>query len=259
MMKPRILITLMPLSLLVACTVLTAPRSTTPPQPQQRVTPPSLQSQPPQPGQPQREQSSAEVQSGTAQQPPAAGEKTVNREAMGDRATNGIRGPKVRWLPLGAGAVTEQERISGLDEQLDEELKQFDGLMMHERRALKEDERQLGGYPTDADLGYRYGDEGEDAGDGAAETGAYSSPGQVGDRTGAVAGDASGGGHRPPPDADRQGDYDATATAPVPPTLRAGSDDDIVARQLRQAAMRETDPALREKLWDEYRKYKQGL
>ena len=31
---------------------------------------------------------------------------------------------------------------------------------------------------------------------------------------------------------------------------------DIVARQLREAAMREPDPAVREKLWDEYRKYK---
>ena len=35
-----------------------------------------------------------------------------------------------------------------------------------------------------------------------------------------------------------------------------GNDDDVVARQLREAAMREPDPAVREKLWDEYRKYK---
>ena len=33
-------------------------------------------------------------------------------------------------------------------------------------------------------------------------------------------------------------------------------DDDIVARQLREAAMREPDPEIREALWDEYRKYK---
>ena len=36
----------------------------------------------------------------------------------------------------------------------------------------------------------------------------------------------------------------------------SGDDDDVVARQLREAAMREPDPQLREKLWDEYRKYK---
>ena len=33
-------------------------------------------------------------------------------------------------------------------------------------------------------------------------------------------------------------------------------DDDIIARQLREAAMQETDPILKEKIWDEYRRYK---
>ena len=37
-----------------------------------------------------------------------------------------------------------------------------------------------------------------------------------------------------------------------------GSDDDIVARQLREAAEQETDPALKEKLWHEYEAYKRG-
>ena len=32
--------------------------------------------------------------------------------------------------------------------------------------------------------------------------------------------------------------------------------DDIVARQIREAAENESDPELREKLWEEYRKYK---
>jgi hypothetical protein len=32
-------------------------------------------------------------------------------------------------------------------------------------------------------------------------------------------------------------------------------DDDIIARQLREAALAEEDPALRERLWEEYRKY----
>ena len=34
--------------------------------------------------------------------------------------------------------------------------------------------------------------------------------------------------------------------------------DDIVARQLREAAMKETDPELRARLWEEYRQYKKG-
>ena len=35
-------------------------------------------------------------------------------------------------------------------------------------------------------------------------------------------------------------------------------DDDVVARQLREAAENETDPELREKLWLEYKRYKSG-
>ena len=38
----------------------------------------------------------------------------------------------------------------------------------------------------------------------------------------------------------------------------AAADDDIVARQLREAAEQETDPELRARLWEEYRHYKQG-
>ena len=47
-----------------------------------------------------------------------------------------------------------------------------------------------------------------------------------------------------------------TAKYPPPTDIPSGNDDDVVARQLREAAMREPDPAVREKLWDEYRKYK---
>ena len=46
------------------------------------------------------------------------------------------------------------------------------------------------------------------------------------------------------------------AKYPPPPDIPNGNDDDVVARQLREAAMREPDPAIREKLWAEYRKYK---
>lgn len=36
------------------------------------------------------------------------------------------------------------------------------------------------------------------------------------------------------------------------------ADEDVVARQLREAAQREADPVLREKLWQEYRRYTEG-
>jgi hypothetical protein len=42
----------------------------------------------------------------------------------------------------------------------------------------------------------------------------------------------------------------------VPEDLPDARDDDIIARQLREAAINEPDPELREKLWEEYRRYK---
>ncbi len=38
----------------------------------------------------------------------------------------------------------------------------------------------------------------------------------------------------------------------------SSQDDDIVARQLREAAEKETDPVLKEKLWKEYEDYKKS-
>ena len=50
-----------------------------------------------------------------------------------------------------------------------------------------------------------------------------------------------------------------TGSTDIPPDVGDGSDDDIVARQLREAAMAEKDPELREKLWEEYRRYKASV
>lgn len=53
-----------------------------------------------------------------------------------------------------------------------------------------------------------------------------------------------------------QGTQPSPGGADQPPEAQ---DDDIVARQLREAAEKETDPALKEKLWEEYYEYKKGL
>jgi hypothetical protein len=55
----------------------------------------------------------------------------------------------------------------------------------------------------------------------------------------------------------RSGTSGNPGSGPVPKDIpMASQDDDIIARQLREAAMKETDPELREKLWAEYRRYK---
>ena len=42
----------------------------------------------------------------------------------------------------------------------------------------------------------------------------------------------------------------------LPEDIPAADNDSVLQAQIRQAAMSETDPAVRKKLWDEYRKYK---
>ncbi len=44
----------------------------------------------------------------------------------------------------------------------------------------------------------------------------------------------------------------------APKDIPDGRNDDVIARQLREAAEKENDPKLRKKLWDEYRRYKSG-
>jgi hypothetical protein len=52
------------------------------------------------------------------------------------------------------------------------------------------------------------------------------------------------------------GATDAGAGYRPPADVGSGSDDDTLAAQLRELAMKETDPVLRERYWEEYRKHK---
>jgi DNA-directed RNA polymerase subunit K/omega len=61
-----------------------------------------------------------------------------------------------------------------------------------------------------------------------------------------------------PPSGAAGGRGTQTTAGGPPADIPDGSDDDLVARQMREAAEKETDPELKKKLWEEYRKYKQG-
>jgi len=146
----------------------------------------------------------------------------------------------------GASGGTDGE--GGRDAALDEALKDFDGEILAEREVIRERANETAGS----------GPVGEPGG-GAGETGSASSgAGQIpGAPPGGTAGEARGGpmgipGNRsmPPPPGP------SVAGAAIPDDIPDAKDDDIIARQLREAAMQETDPELKEKLWDEYRRYK---
>ncbi|NIP17422.1 MAG: hypothetical protein GWM87_04120 [Xanthomonadales bacterium] len=91
------------------------------------------------------------------------------------------------------------------------------------------------------------GGEGSQAGETgeAGDQGADNSGASGGGAAAQTGGETGGGG---------QGFDGEADIIPIPDDVGDGRDDDIVLRQIRDAAMKERDPVLRERLWDEYRR-----
>jgi hypothetical protein len=138
--------------------------------------------------------------------------------------------------------------VAILDAQLERGAGEFDALILkteaEQREAARAAAKQSAGSRAGSSGAMGSGisassaEEGNSPYDGGmADAGGYSTGGGLG---------GAGGGSAP----------QDTAKYPAPADIPSGSDDDVVARQLREAAQREADPAVREKLWEEYRKYK---
>ena len=131
------------------------------------------------------------------------------------------------------GPMTAAERARVLDERLRKGYETFDGFILSEREKAQNESNAAGSVQP-----------GADGGGGNSQYQPQTMREAVGDSTA-----VSGG--PPSPTAGRQ----TSETFPVPDDIPSGRDDDVVARQLREAAMSEPDPALREALWEEYRNY----
>jgi hypothetical protein len=148
---------------------------------------------------------------------------------------------------------TSAERTATMDAELNAGLGEFDEMLLREQERVKaaapRSERGGGGAG---------GGSGQGEGDSGAEGGQTGDGGESGDVTGSgsqpVSGDA--GGQLPSGAAGGRGTQ--TGARGRPADIPDGSDDDLVARQMREAAEKETNPELKKKLWEEYRKYKQG-
>jgi hypothetical protein len=155
----------------------------------------------------------------------------------------------------GNGPMTAAERRAVLDGRLEAGYAVFDGAILSERERAQRDADAAGAGVMGTRSGGADGEgsEGEEGGESGQVGAGGDSPIIVASNTnrGSGAGVMGAGNGR-------EGEFDAQnaeATYPVPSDIPSGDDDDVVARQLREAAMREPDPELREKLWDEYRKY----
>jgi hypothetical protein len=157
---------------------------------------------------------------------------------------------------------TPEEQVTALDEML------MAGLGEYDERLLREQERIKAATPNDnSGSGDGMGGEGGDGmggdGEGDSENGAEGEAGSQDQNSGGAAGDNSeagstGGQPRGGAVDSSEGSGDSGDDSDRPTDIGDGSDDDVVARQLREAAENETDPELKAKLWEEYRRYKKG-
>jgi hypothetical protein len=152
------------------------------------------------------------------------------------------------------------DEVAALDRQLNASLAKFDGMLLEEmdkiragsskqlqhlaEEAAKAAKRLRGKgleVETSGSKSSRESQQNQDGGP-AADRETDSTGDREGSETAST--DGSGrGGEGPSATDQRRRDYD---------------DDDIVARQLREAAENETDPELKEKLWKEYEEYKKS-
>ena len=198
----------------------------------------------------------ATAQSGKSQKPAGSGatagagqqktEDEILAEALQElnkRRETGQQGEGVAGQTPRAGAGgparTDDEKKQTLGNELEQGLAEFDQLMLSEQEAINEQADQEG-YG-----GFLEGDDFPEESDPAQGTG------EPPLQTAMVDPD--------PVSIKGEGNIPTRSHSRIPPDLVDAKGDDIIARQLREAAMKEQDPELREKLWDEYRKYKREL
>jgi hypothetical protein len=136
----------------------------------------------------------------------------------------------------GTGAQQEQEEASksAAEEELDGALKDFDGEILAERGALKKSAANNPTPTTPTIPAKQTSTDAEESGNPSSA--AKNQRAQIPNRP-------------PPPKKGGQS---------LPTDIPDAKDDDIISRQLREAAMQEIDPTLKEKLWAEYKRYKKG-
>jgi hypothetical protein len=132
-------------------------------------------------------------------------------------------------------AETDAERAARLGKELEESIGGFDEVLMEEQQEISSVGRNTEGFG-----GGMEGDGGISLGEQGMSTG------------GIIVANTSGIPASSPIDDMSEDEIRSRTPEDIPIT----ADDDIIARQLREAALAEDDPELRERLWEEYRKYR---
>ncbi|HED18499.1 MAG TPA: hypothetical protein ENI74_03240 [Gammaproteobacteria bacterium] len=141
---------------------------------------------------------------------------------------------------------TDAERAAALDAELSTGLGTFDEKLLREQERVKAARQNTGGGGGQGGAG------------STAEGGRSGGLAGSGDTNGAGESQQDGALSAPPSTSENAKSSGRQTAVKERPTESVDENDDVVARQLREAAEKEADPELRKKLWEEYRKYKQG-
>jgi hypothetical protein len=146
------------------------------------------------------------------------------------------------------------DSTESLDDALDASLEEFDDTVMGDGGGSSEIDilspsGASGGVDSDEPLFEEVGEGGSDRSASIEQRAAEgASPGAEGEGTDTIEGSGN-------QSASAAG-QDQADIIPIPEDIGDGQGDGIVLRQIRDAASKEQDPILREKLWDEYRRIK---
>jgi len=190
-------------------------------------------------------------------------------QARSQAAAEGVSAIPGATLPATGSGGDPADRLKALDRQFNESLAAFDELLLKELRLIQaaSAKRMKGLAEAAAEAGRQAGEKGRGESsaekDSTAETEGSGSAGAGSEKGGAGAqraktseghgkkGDVAGSGQA-------GGSWGPGGSGAPPSTYTPSPDDDIVARQLREAAEKETDPELKAKLWKEYEEYKKS-
>jgi hypothetical protein len=187
-------------------------------------------------------------------------EKSYSARSSDESTSHASGSGKPDQMP--ASAIPEeqtQDEVAALDRQLNASLNEFDEKLLKEMDEIRaESAGKMQDLARDAaEAAKRLREKGLDAGSSESESTGQADDqeqkpesgqdsGSSEDKTGSETASGSGSGKTDQGSARNE-------------KRRAGyEDDDIVARQLREAAEKETDPELKKKLWKEYEEYKKS-
>ena len=166
-----------------------------------------------------------------------SGTENTAQSGPGTRADGGMEG-----VASGSDIMTTAEQVAILDRQLEQSTSDFDAMILEEQQRQREEARERANRNAQRE-------QPEPAGAGTSGRSPYNDDVAMGEQTKA-GGTNSGGiaGKAKPPTRDES--YEIPDDIPDP------GGDDAFATKLRERAMSEPNPVVREGLWNEYRVYK---